>query len=383
MKRLETEYGGLKLRSPVILASAGITKAHSNVEKADKYGAGAVVLKTLFQEPLMARSPTPRFIIIKRGEKDYSSVTNLSYEQGYEHGIDQYCGEIRSCKADFETKIIASIGCGTPAKWEEWAKMVEAAGADAIEMNLSCPHSDYVMSKLGQINEFVSAMVPVVKKAVSIPVYTKLTPQIENPAVTSKIMEESGSCGVTAFSRCLGMDIDIDNQVPVLHGGYGGHGGPWAIHYALRWISEMYTKLKIPISGCGGVVEWQDIVKYILSGATTVQVCFLIYTYGYSIIEKLNNGLLQYMEKHGYESIKDFRGTVVPRIKGLTQVDRDKTRIAKVDPAICVGCGRCSDICIYNGIDFADKKASVNEKCDGCGLCLYFCPKKAILLDKK
>ena len=383
MKRLETEYGGLNLRSPIILASAGITKSYENVRKADKYGVGAVVLKTKFQEPLMALNPTPRFIIIKRGGKDYSSTTNLSYEQGYEHSIDDYCEEIRSCKTDFETKIIASIGCSTADYWEKWAKMVEAAGADAVEMNLSCPHSDYVMGKLGQINDFVSDMVPVVRKAVSIPVYTKLTPQIENPIITSKIMEQYGSCGVTAFSRCLGMDIDIDSQVPVLHGGYGGHGGPWAIHYALRWISEMFTQLKIPISGCGGVVEWQDIVKYILSGATTVQVCFLIYAYGYSIIEKLNNGLLQYLDKHGYGSVNDFRGNVVPKIKGLPQVDRAKTLTARVDPKICTGCGRCSDICIYDGIDFADKKAAVNKKCDGCGLCPYFCPSKAISMVKK
>ena len=382
MNKLEVHYGGLFLRSPIILASAGITKAYENIKKADKYGAGAVVLKTIFQEPLMAKSPTPRFTIIRRGGKDYSSTTNLSYEQGYEHSIDDYCEEIRSSKADFETKIIASIGCSTPDFWEKWAKMAEEAGADAIEMNLSCPHSDYVMDKLGQLNGFVSETVPVVRKAVSIPVFTKLTPQIENPVVTSKIMEQSGSSGITAFSRSLGMDIDIDKQAPVLHGGYGGHGGPWAIHYALRWISDMYSKLKIPISGCGGVVEWQDIVKYILSGAQTVQVCFLIYTYGYSVIEKLNKGLLQYMEKNGYESIDNFKGIVVPKIKGLAQVDRAKTLFAKIDPDVCSGCGRCFDICIFKGIDFTGKKASVNKNCDGCGLCPYFCPKKAICMVK-
>ena len=149
-KLLQVKYGELALRSPIILASSGITKAYQNVAKADQYGAGAVVLKTKFEEELMAHSPTPRFLIIRRGRGDYSSTTNLSYEQGYEYGIDSYCEEIRKCKADFDLKIIASIGCSTTDCWEKWAKMVEAAGADAIEMNLSCPHSDYVMQSLSE-----------------------------------------------------------------------------------------------------------------------------------------------------------------------------------------------------------------------------------------
>lgn len=383
-EKLQVNYGGLTLSSPIILASSGITKAYENIQKADQYGAGAVVLKTKFQEELMAHSPTPRFIIIKRGKKDYASTTNMSYEQGYEYSIEDYCALISKCKENLSVKIIASIGCSTPEYWEKWAKMVEAAGADAIEMNLSCPHSDYVMGSLGHINQMVETFVPVVKGAVKIPVFTKLTPQIENPVITAGIMQKCGSDGVCAFSRCLGLDIDIDAQTPVLHGGYGGHGGPWAIHYALRWISEMYPKMRIPISGCGGVIDWQDAVKMILAGSTTVQVSFLVYTYGYSVIEKLNQGLLDYMDRKGYSSIEDFRGLVTgKKIKGLKDVNRQKTLIASVDPDLCIGCKRCTDICIYDGVSFDGKKAYINADCDGCGLCPYFCPKQAISMIKR
>ena len=132
-KRLKVNYGGLELRSPIILASSGITKAYENAAKADRYGAGAVVLKTKFEEELMAHSPTPRFTVIRRGKGDYSSTTNMSYEQGYEYSIEEYCNEIRKCKETLELKIIASIGCSTKECWVKWAKMVEEAGADAIE----------------------------------------------------------------------------------------------------------------------------------------------------------------------------------------------------------------------------------------------------------
>lgn len=385
-KRLTVNYGGLTLRSPIILASSGITKAYENVVKADRYGAGAVVLKTKFQEELMAHSPTPRFTVIRRGKGDYSSTTNLSYEQGYEFSIEDYCEEIRQCKKNLEVKIIASIGCSDLEYWEKWAKMVEEAGADAIEMNLSCPHSDYVMSETGRINSFIAETVPVVKAAVKIPVFTKMTPQLENPVVTAKVMEDNGSDGICAFSRNLGLDIDIEKQAPVLHGGYGGHGGPWAIHYSLRWISEMSTKTALPISGCGGVVEGDDIIKYILAGCTAVQVCFMVYAYGYSVIETLNQHLLDYMDKHGYNSVEDFRGIVTgSRIKGLKDVDREKVLIAEIDSEKCVGCKRCTDMCIYDGISFDEttKKAYINSKCDGCALCPSFCPRKAIFMTKR
>lgn len=121
-KRLKVSYGGLELNSPIILASSGITKGYENVAKAEKYGAGAVVLKTKFQEELMSKSPTPRFIIINRGKKDYRSTTNMSYEQGYEFSIDEYCEEIKKCKENLDIKIIASIGCSTKEYWEDWAK---------------------------------------------------------------------------------------------------------------------------------------------------------------------------------------------------------------------------------------------------------------------
>lgn len=380
-KRLSVNYGGLELRSPIILASSGITKAYENAAKADHYGAGAVVLKTKFEEEMMAHSPTPRFAVIRRGKGDYSSTTNLSYEQGYEKSIEDYCEEIRMCKKDLEISVIASIGCSTKTCWAQWAKMVEAAGADAIEMNLSCPHSDYVMNETGRMNSFIAEMVPVVKQAVHIPVFTKMTPQLENPIYTAQVMEQGGSDGICAFSRCLGLDIDIEKQTPVLHGGYGGHGGPWSIHYALRWISEMYTKTRLPISGCGGVVEGDDVIKYILAGSTAVQVCFLVYAYGYSVVETLNTHLLSYMDRHGYQSTQEFRGIVTgSRIKSLQEVNREKTLIATVNPDVCVGCRRCTDICIFEGIgyDTEKKKAFINSQCDGCGLCPSFCPRGAI-----
>lgn len=112
----------------------------------------------------------------------------------------------------------------------------------------------------------------------------------------------------------------------------------------------------------------------------------MIYAYGYSVIEQLNDRVLEYMEQHGYQSIEEFRGIVTgSRIKGLKDVDRTKTLIAQVDESRCVGCHRCSDICIFDGISFDEekKKAFINKQCDGCGLCPSFCPRKAISMVKR
>jgi NADPH-dependent glutamate synthase beta subunit-like oxidoreductase/ferredoxin len=135
-------------------------------------------------------------------------------------------------------------------------------------------------------------------------------------------LERIGVQGVTMFNRLTGLDIDIESQQPVMHGGYAGHGGPWSIQYALRWISAAAPHTALDISASGGVVKSADVVKYLLAGARTVQTCTAIYMDGYDVLRELNRGLESYMERKGYETIDAFRGLVCGRIKEMHQVDR-------------------------------------------------------------
>jgi dihydroorotate dehydrogenase (fumarate) len=203
---------------------------------------------------------------------------------------------------------------------------------------------------------------------------------MSDPAVVARLAQEAGADAVTMFSRFPGLDIDVDKEEAVLHGGTAGHGGPWAIHYALYWINLVHPGLSIPISGCGGVLNGEDVVKYVLAGSTTIQTAMAIIMQGYEVIDRLNRELGEWMDRHGYATLGDFRGAVNRKVKTMAQVAREKTVRARIDEAKCNGCGLCERVCIYFAIGHDGKTYRVGEKCDGCGLCPQLCPQNCIAM---
>lgn len=381
MVDISVNYAGIKLNSPIIIAASGLTETVERIKKAERFGAGGVVVKTKFEEPMMAKSPTPRFNVLSHGFAADRSLSFYSIEQGAETDIDGYCEDLVRMKEQTNLAIIGSVGCVNDETWVNWAKAVEKAGADMLELNLSCPHSNLVIRQAAVISDTIEHVTRLVKQHVSIPVIAKMTPQMNSPLTTAQIIEKAGGDGLCAFNRFLGLEVDIESQAPVMHGGYGGHGGPWSINYALRWISVMYPVINIPISGCGGVTNWQDVVKYFLVGANNVQVCAAVYMKGYEVIETLVSGLKKYMDDHGYSQISDFRGNTVPKIKQLSQYNREQVVVARVSDK-CKACGICARSCIYFAID-EGRPYQVNSKCAGCGLCEQLCPVKAIAMVAK
>ncbi len=330
MADLKTNFIGLELKSPIIIASAGITETIDRMKKCQDYGAGAVIMKSYFEEVISRKSPTPRFKIIKHDLSKNKTFTLFSYEQASEWDINRYAQEVSNAKSKLEIKIIPSINCTTDEGWIESAKLLESAGADAIELNTSCPHGS-ITFRGKAVEETIFNSVRIVREAVKLPIIAKISPMLTSPIGVVKELENVGVDAVTIFNRMTALEIDIEEEKPALHGGYAGHGGPWAIQYPLRWISEIRPNVKIAISGSGGVSNWQDVVKYILAGANTVQVCTAVIINGYEFIPELLSGLEQYMDKKGYKTVDDFRGNVCSKILGTKQIDRRKKAIAHIN----------------------------------------------------
>jgi len=337
MPDLTTTYAGLKLKSPIIAGSAGITETVERMRKAQDNGAGAVVMKSLFEEEISRTSPTPRFKIIHHFMKDKNTFSLYSYEQGSEWDLERYAEEISKAKKELEIPLIASINCITEKGWVSYAKMTEEAGADALEINLSCPHGSITFRGEG-VEKNILNTVKLIRESVSLPIIAKLSPQLTSPLQMVKNMEALGINGVTIFNRLTGIEIDINEEKPVLHQGYAGHGGSWAIHYPLRWISEISPQVKIDISGSGGVSTAEDVIKYLLAGATTVQMVTAIFLNGYGIINEINDGLKEYMGRKGYEKTEDFRGRICSRIKGTYEIKRAHHLKAKINDELISSC---------------------------------------------
>jgi len=323
MPDISAKFAGLSLSSPIIVGSAGITETLDRIRKCQENGAGAVVMKSYFEEEVSRKSPTPRFKVIRHNLGDDSTFTLFSYEQASEWDIRRYAEEVKAAKRELTVKIIPSINCLTEPGWVEAAKAVADAGADAIELNTSCPHGS-ITFRGGAVEETIYNTVDCVRRAVDLPLIAKISPMLTSPISVAKRLEDIGADAVTIFNRMTGLDIDIEAQSPALHGGYGGHGGPWAIMYPLRWISQIRPQLKIDIAGSGGVTSWEDVVKYLLAGANAVQVVSAVVMEGYGVLRDLVNGLRKYMEGHGYERLEDFSGKAVEKIVGKQGVDREK-----------------------------------------------------------
>ena len=330
MADLTTKFVGLTLKSPIVIASAGITETIERMEKCQQYGAGAIVMKSFFEEVISRRSPTPRFKIIKHDLSKNKTFTLFSYEQASEWDIRRYAQEVSNAKSKLDIKIIPSINCTTDQGWIESAKILETVGADAIELNTSCPHGS-ITFRGKAVEETIFNSVRLVREAVSTPIIAKISPMITSPIGVVKELENIGVDGVTIFNRMTALEIDIEQEMPVMHGGYAGHGGPWAIQYPLRWISEIRPNVKIDIAGSGGVSNWQDVVKYILAGANVVQVCTAVIINGYEFIGELINGLEKHIDRKRYQTIDDFRGKVSTRVLGTRDIDRRKKTIAHID----------------------------------------------------
>jgi dihydroorotate dehydrogenase (fumarate) len=378
---LTTHYMGLRLRNPLVAASAGITETRDRLRRAEDAGTGAAVMKSWFETAYARRSPTPRFRLLRRGRPGFRSTTLYSFEQASGFDLQRYAEEVRRAKESLEMPVIASANCVSDEGWVEWSRAMEQAGADAIEINASCP---YGTQMLGQevVTDTMTHATALVKQTVQTPAAIKMTPQLADPAAAAQAIEESGADGVVMFNRFTGLDVDLEREAPIMHGGYAGHGGAWMLQYVSRWISAAYQRLRIPIAASGGVAESDDAVKLILCGATVVETCAAVVVGGWEVIPRLLDGLTQFMESKGYVSPADFRGKVCGRILPSEEVDRRRVAVAAIDESACSSCGLCERVCIYGAAQAGDGTYVIAaETCAGCGLCEQVCPRGAIRME--
>ena len=378
MADLRTEYVGLTLRNPVVVASAGITETAARIKRAADAGAGAVVMKSFFEPQYARQSPTPRFRVLKPRIGRARALTLYSFEQASPFSEEEYAAEIARSKKAVSIPVIASLSCLSDEMWRRAARLVAEAGADAIECNASCPYGMHTLGACDFAGES-ARVTALVKGEVAIPVIPKMTPQLSDPVAVALGLQAAGANGVVMFNRFTGLDIDLEQERPIMHGGYAGHGGPWALQYTLRWIAAASPRLGIPVAASGGVGSGEDVAKLILAGATVTETCAAVVLGGYGAIRKLVNGLEDFMVAKGYKTLAEFRGKVCDRILPSEEVERRRVCVARIDMAKCSRCDTCFKVCIYDAVDKSTGDYIVTrDACSGCGLCVELCPRDAI-----
>ncbi len=374
---LSVEFCGLRLNNPLVVAPAGITETADRIKRCEDAGAGAVVMKSYFELPVARSFPTPAFKLIHRAVADQRSSTLYSYEQASRFDLADYADELSRATAACDIPVMASVMCLSEEGWREALEACTQAGAAAIEINTSCPHGAYALDQ-GGVVEAAAQVIRLGRSLTDLPLIPKMSPQLTHPPSAAGALQQAGASAVVMFNRLTGLDIDLDALTPIMHGGYAGHGGPWMLHYTLRWLAATYPNLTIPIAASGGLAGAQDIVKLIAAGAQVTQTCTAVVTQGYEVITKMLRELRDLMETQGWDSPNDLRGIVCERIVAGEDVDRSRLNIASIDQEACTGCGRCHDVCIYDAVQPGEAYWIVADACSGCGLCTQLCPAHCI-----
>ncbi len=296
MSQLETTYLGLKLKNPVIVGSSGLTSSNEKIKKIEEKGAGAIVLKSIFEEQIKYEAGN-----IANGS---DSPEAWDYVNHYikQNTIQEYLELIKQAKSEVKIPVIASINCVSAKEWVGFAKSIEEAGADAIEINVFILPNDRNASA-EQYENIYFDLAAKLKDTIKIPFAFKLGSHFSNLV---GFIQKLNVPGVVLFNRFYAPDIDIDN---LKFTSAEVFSSPADIRNSLRWVGIISSKISnLDIAASTGVHDGKAVVKQILAGAGAVQVCSTLYKNGIDQIETILKEVEEWMNKHGYENINEFKG---------------------------------------------------------------------------
>jgi dihydroorotate dehydrogenase (NAD+) catalytic subunit len=293
--RLATEIAGIKLANPTMLASGILGYTGLSLKSVIEAGAGAVVTKSMGLTPREGY-PNPTVVQVDCGLLNAMGLPNP--------GISHFKEEIQNVGAP----TIVSVYGYSP---EEFAKVAETAAemdADAIELNVSCPHIKKAGAEIGCDPQLLTEVVKAVKKSVDKPVIVKLTPNVSNICDTAKAAEKAGADAITAINTVKAMSIEVETGRPLLANKFGGLSGPAIKPIAVRCVYDVYRSVDVPVIGCGGITCWQDAVEFMLAGASAVQIGTAIAFKGVNVFNAITQGIEGYLKRKGFKNVKEIVG---------------------------------------------------------------------------
>ena len=394
--RLHADLCGIPLENPFLLSSSVVASTYDMCARAFEAGWAGVAFKTVCSFEIHEASP--RFSAITGDSGSIIGFKNI--EQLSDHSVAENMEIFRRLKENYPNKcILASIMGQNEAEWEELSRLCEENGADAIELNFSCPNmaEGGLGSDIGQVPELVERFTAAARRGAKIPILAKLTPNVEKMSPAAEAAKRGGADGIAAINTIksiIGVSPHTYISSPAVHGmsAVGGYSGNAVKPIALRFIDELAQNPALAgmhLSAMGGVETWQDAIEFILLGAGSVQVTTAVMQYGYRIIDDLKAGLNLYLAEKDFENPEGARGLALDSVSDTTEVlERDTVIFPKFHREKCIGCGRCAISCADGGHQAIrmteDRKPLLDgRKCVGCHLCILVCPQRAITASRK
>jgi dihydroorotate dehydrogenase (NAD+) catalytic subunit len=296
---LSISFAGLALTNPTILASGILGYSAESLVRVAKGGAGAVVTKSVGLDPRVGYS-NPTVVQVEAGLINAMGLPNP--------GIDVYAQEIKFSKTILRVPLIVSVFGYSAEEYALVAKRAVDAGADAVELNVSCPHVKQTGAEIGQNPQLLSDVVQKVKATISKPLIVKLSPSVSDITVLAHSAVEAGADALTVVNTLKAIAIDIETMRPILSNVKGGLSGPAVKPVALRCVYDIHEAYgDVPIIGCGGISDWRDAVEFFLAGASAVQIGTAV-AVDTEIFQTINKGVETYMRRKHFGSVKDIVG---------------------------------------------------------------------------
>ncbi|MBN2717483.1 MAG: dihydroorotate dehydrogenase-like protein [Deltaproteobacteria bacterium] len=323
MTDLSTQYLGLSLENPIIVGSSGLTRSVDTIVRCEEAGAGAVVLKSVFEEQIIAET-----------EDIQAHVANVTwhpeaaeYVQTYsrENAVEQYLNVLRDARKATTIPLIASVHCVSAGGWTEFAKRLENAGADAIELNLFVLPSSPKRSG-AEIEQVYMDVLETLLPKVTVPISLKLGSCFSGMAQTLVTFSQTKLAGMVLFNRFRAPDIDIENMTLAESEPFSS---PMEYIHSLRWISILSSQVSCDLAAATGIHDGDAVIKQLLAGATAVQVCSTLYKNGLGRIAEMKDRLTAWMTEQGFETLDDFRGNL-SQAESSNPADWDRVQFMKM-----------------------------------------------------
>ena len=297
---------GLKLKSPLVASPSPFSKKVDSIRKIEDAGAGAVVLHSLFEEQIIIEgNELDRFLT--QGTESYAESLSYFPDLGnYNIGPQDYLDHVSQAKKAVDIPVIGSLNGVSTGGWIEYAKLIQDAGADALELNIYyIPTNSDITAQ--QIEQMYTDLVEDVKSSVNIPVAVKLSPYFSSMPNMARQLDRSGADALVLFNRFYQPDLDIENLVvkPDLNLSTSEE-----LRLRIRWVAILFGNIKADMAITGGVHTADDVVKAIMSGANVAMMTSALLKNGIDHLKKVNSDLTDWMEKHGYESISKMQGSM-------------------------------------------------------------------------
>ena len=389
--RLKCDLCGVPMENPFLLASSVVASTYEMCARAFEAGWAGISFKTICS--LDIHEASPRFSAITGDGGSIIGFKNI--EQLSDHSVAENMEIFRKLKKNYPSKfILASVMGRDEAEWGTLSRRCEENGADAVELNFSCPNmaEGGLGSDIGQVPELVERFTAAAKRACRIPVLAKLTPNVARMSPAAEAARRGGADGISAINTIksvVGLNLHTFVSSPSVHGrsAVGGYSGNAVRPIALRFIAELGRNPNLRgmhLSAMGGVETWQDAMEFILLGGGSVQVATAVMQYGYRIIDDLKEGLNLYLAEKGFRSVREAVGLGLDALNETTDVlERDTVIFPAFDREKCIGCGRCVLSCADGGhqalrLNESRRPVLNGRNCVGCHLCLLVCPQQAI-----